>query len=251
MGESSSSSSTTTTPFTGQAASYVYGPLQNKILEKLNGTEGYTGQLNVGQTADQTNAYNTLKNAANNNDYIFKTASGSYVDPSTNPYYQKTLDMNSKAVSEAMNKGFDSINSSFGRQGFLNSSMRKGALENQVKTAGDTLADMATQLGSSYYNTGTQNAQNAYNAQNSAYGNVLNAATGLQSQAQSDLERQRQEYWQRVGQTDKNVGLGIDYANTIKNPTQTTEQTSSSPLRSSFGLSNTDKGLSQAFSLGK
>lgn len=226
-----SSSTTTSEPFNGEARKFVFGEVMPEVRKRLQPFQGYGGQLNYGTTANQTNAYNSLANGATNTQFINDAISGRNLDLSNNTAYQTNLRQLSDQVLRDTNKAFAGVNSSMNRGGLYDSSMRRNALNQQADKASENLANMAEKLTADTWGQERQNQYNAYSQQQNALGNLLSAANYQQTQGQSDLDRTRQEWWNNIAQGDKNLAMVMDFANTIKNPSQSSTQSTSDPLR--------------------
>jgi hypothetical protein len=214
------SQTTHTEPYSGEYKEWLY-PVKEQVFSNFqNPSPAYTGQLNYGWTPTQQYGMQQFQNSANT-PFIQDTISGKYLDLENNPQYQANLARITKDVNKQLGENSQAVNSQFAGRGLYDSSARRDALQKQANTAGDTMADMTSQLAANIWGQERDKQFSAYGAQQGALANLMNAAGQEQTTGQSDLDRDYGEQTRQWDQDYKNLLTAMQFMGMVQNPTTT------------------------------
>lgn len=224
---SKQTSSTNTTPYSGTYKKQMQDFYNNTLTKNLNNpATPYTGQLSAGMTDTQNNAMSGLAGLAGTS-ALTGTINGDYLNPDSNPYLTQYYDQAADKVRSSLADANDYINGQFNTRGLYNSSARQESLQKQADNAGDTLANLATNIYGGAYNQERQNQINAINQQAGLYDAMFNQGTQQQQTDQSALDAEYKEWLRQQGMDDADIDRMMQYFSLVKNPSQTTTQSSS------------------------
>lgn len=212
---------TKTTPYSGKYAGWV-DEVKNQLWD-ANSTpaEGYTGQLTTGLSDTQQSAMSGLSSLIGTS-ALTDTIGGKYLDPETNPYLSQYYDQAESKIMKSLGTANDNVNSQFNTRGLYNSSARKESLQDQADQAGETLANVATNLYGNAYTTERANQMNAINQQGSLINSQFTQGTTEQGLNQTALDAQYKEWLRQQGVDDADMDNVMSLLSLVKNPTQTT-----------------------------
>jgi hypothetical protein len=232
---SKSKSTTTTTPYSGNYSTQLDDFYNNYLKNNLDtSATPYTGDLTAGMTDTQNSAMSGLSSLLNTS-ALTGTINGDYLDPDTNPYLSQAYDEAESKVMKSLGTMNDNVNSQFNTNGLYNSSARMESLQKQADTAGDTLANIATNLYGNAYTQERQNQMNAINQESNLLGQQFNQGT-TEQQTNQNADTNAYNEWLRQQNVDQNdINTMLQYFSLVKNPSQTTETTSSGGLGSLLG----------------
>jgi len=227
FGSTTKTSSSSTEPYSGDYAdqlSEFYDLLKSNLDTDAS---AYTGDLSAGLTDTQTTATSNLSNLINDS-VISDTASGDYLDPSTNKYLEATYQAAADDVSKSLGTANDNVNSQFNTRGLYNSSARMESLQNQADSATDTLSDLANSIYSTAYTNERTNQLNAANTLADLNSTLYDEGTTEQTTNQTALDKQYTEYLRQLGVDDDDITDMLSYFSLVKNPTTSSSSTESS-----------------------
>ena len=205
--------------FSGETAKRfedLYPYLQNK----LNTSVSYSVPLTASMNDTQQKAITGLSSLVDNQN-LSDYASGKYLDPSSNPYLQKSLDILRTNANNQFADTAAGIDSRFNNRGFYDSSSHISSLDRAADTANENYNNAATQLLSNQYNQGVGNMLNAQSSLQGANSALLNAGNTAYNIADTDLQRKYQDYLTQQGFNQQDISNLLQYFSVGKNPTQT------------------------------
>lgn len=224
---SKSTSSTKTTPYSGKYADQISDFYNNTLMKNLNtSATPYTGDLTAGLTDTQNNAMSGLSGLTNTG-ALTGTINGDYLNPDSNPYLSRYYDQAADKVGKSLAANNDYINSQFNQRGLYNSSARQEALQKQADNAADTLGNVATNIYGNAYTTERQNQMDAIGQQAGLYDTLFNQGTTEQQTDQAALSSQYAEWLRQQGVDENDINNMLQYFGLVKNPSQTTTESSS------------------------
>ena len=217
----------TTNPYSGKYSSQVDNAYQLISNKANNPTQSYTGQLNATTNDTQNNAVNNYNNLTNTQ-ALNDTISGKYLDPSTNPYLQKTYDIAANNINKSYGEQTDQYDSKFGSNSFWGGSQHQKALQDLQGKETQALSDLNTQIYGNAYNQERTNQMNAINQAGNLYGQQYNVGQSQYNNSQDALDRQYSDYQYGNSLDNQNTNNLLQYLSLVKNPSQS-ETTTKTP----------------------
>jgi len=217
-----STSTSTTTPYTGEYADQLSELYSNYLKKNLDtSAEAYSGDLTAGLSDTQKQATSYLTGLLGDS-ALTDTASGKYLDVSTNPYLNQTYDLASDKVMNTLGKAYDNVNSNFNQRGLYNSSARMENLNTQTDNAATQLETLANDIYGTAYNNERTNQLNAVNSLAGLNNSLYGYGTTEQSTNQTALTNAYNEWLRQQGVDQNDISNMLTYFNMVKNPTTKT-----------------------------
>jgi len=161
-----------------------------------------------------------LSNAANN-PTLTAYANGQYLDPSTDPYYQKQLDILKENATDQFGQAAQGIDSRFANRGFYDGSGHVSALENAANESNKNFDNAATTLGSNIYNTNVGTMLNAQGQLESGYNNLASAGNTQWNQDNTNTQQQLSAWLSQQGVDQQTITNWLNALSVGKTPTTT------------------------------
>ena len=217
-----SKSTTTTTPYTGKYADQLDSFYSDYLKKNLDtDAEAYSGDLTAGLTDTQKTAASYLSSLLGDS-ALTDTASGKYLDLSTNPYLEQTYNLAADKVMDKLGTAYDNVNSQFNQRGLYNSSARMDNLNTQTDNAATQLATLANDIYGTAYNNERTNQINAISSLADLNNSLYNYGTTEQTTNQNALTNAYNEWLRQQGVDENDIANMLTYFNMVKNPTTTT-----------------------------
>ncbi len=213
-------STTTSTPYSGDYKNWAYD-VKNQLWQRNNTpAEPYTGQLSATPNTTQTSAISGMSNLTNTQ-ALTDTIGGKFLDPSTNPYLQKTYDIAADNINKAYGQQADQYDSKFGTSSFWGGSQHQKAYQDMSDNKMDTLNDLNTQIYGGAYNQERQNQMNAINQASNLYSNQYNLGQSQYENEQAGLDRNYAEQLRQWGVDENDMDRVLQLLSLVKNPSST------------------------------
>lgn len=201
---------TVTTPINNlqqNAADSISSLMGNSTLNNMaNGNNTYTGTVNSTGNDLQTGSYDYIKSMLGNQT-LNDLATGKMLDPSSNPYLQKSGDLASAALDKSMGQTYNDINSRFGGTNRLfNSSAKRDMAMRAANDLGTQKDTMLNNLYGNAYTNGISQMMNAVGAQSGLAGQANTMGNNQQALDQAGLDRLYQVYKDNNAQTMNAIG---------------------------------------------
>lgn len=181
--------------------------------------------LNDLQVADYNRNKGLMDNAELNN-----IASGGNLDVNSNPYFQKRLDSKIKTMQEAFGSSLDSVRGGFQRGGMADSSMRQNKENQMLAQQGRTMDEFVNNAYDSEYEKRVQEMLRA----NSLLGQAGQAGYNFNNAAQASKDASLANYAKMYGLDASKQQMLMQLLNTISEPEQTTNGTSTTQRNMGF-----------------
>lgn len=210
---------TTSEPFSGvtkQRFENLYSYLNNR----LNNVPQYSAPLSASLNQTQQGAINKLASYTNN-PTLSAYASGSYIDPTKNPYVQNMASQIKKDVAGSWGTMGDQINTAANKTGFMSGSGRFKSLMDTQRDLAEAESGALANLYNSAYQQGVGNMFQAGQQQQSAADAALQAGNTRYQAEDTAAQRAYQEFLWQQGYTQDQINNILNYFNIGKNPTQT------------------------------
>jgi hypothetical protein len=222
FGGGSKTSIQTSQPFSGDMVG-KYNDLLAAAQNKYNTPRSYSAPTAAGLNSVQQSAIDALYGSADNpilRDY----ASGKYIDPGTNPYYQKMTGALTDQANSQFRDTARGIDTRFNNRGFWDSSAHASTMDRAADTVNENLANALANMNYNAYNTNVGQFVQANNMLDNKYQNLLSAGNTVYGVENNQLQSAYKKWLDEQGLADNAFSQYMYAVGLGKNPSQTTTE---------------------------
>lgn len=211
-----------------------FNELYPYLRSRANNPQQYTGQYTAPINGTGRQAIDLMKNYANNA-MLSDTASGKYIDPTTNKYLGLQADIISHKMGEQFGDATDVIDSRVNRSGFWGGSGHQALMEKARNDVLDRQGEALTNLYGNAYDQERTRQMQALGMQSSLADALMRGGEYERNISDTDLQRRREQWLAEQGLANQDIQNLLNYFSVGRNPTTTQTTEGGSGLGDVFG----------------